>query len=448
MLFYDHSTNNIATELTKGLEKSESAFSNLFKLVYDLQPPFNTPAYTSLSKSLLSNLLGGIGYFYGDSQADRSDLPDYREKDLNFWEKVKEARVKAEPEIMAARELFSAVPSRSFFPRGFLWDEGFHLLIVLGWDLDLAMDIVQSWLSLMDESGWIAREQILGSEARSGVPPQSRVQYPENANPPTMFMVVSAFVEIVAGNKTYAGHSSKYLDQPQLANTFLQSIYPLLRRHYTWFRTSQAGDLNTHARPGQADEGYRWRGRTPDHTLASGLDDYPRAQPPHPGELHVDAISWVGSMAKALIQISGFLGENEDQLLYTRQEEAVTRNIESLHWSEEHQVYCDATIDNNNHTLVCHKGYVSLSPFLVGLMEPTHKHLGAVLKLISDDTELWSPFGVRSLSKKDLYYGSSENYWRSPIWVNINYLILEQLLVSHRIQIIFNVCPYRLQVLY
>ena len=340
---------------------------------------------------------------------------------------------------MVARELFSAVPSRSSSPRGLLWNEGFHLLVVLEWDLDMAMDIVQSWLSLMDESGWIARQQILGSEARSGVPPLYRVQYPDIANPPTLFMAVSAFVEIVAGNKTYAGHSSKYLDQPQLANTFLQSIYPLLRRHYTWFRTSQAGDLNTYARTGQADGGYRWRGRTPNHTLASGLDDYPRPEPPHPGELHVDAISWVGSMAKVLIQVSGFLDESEDQLLYTRQEEAVKRSIESLHWSEEHQVYCDATIDNNNHTLVCHKGYVSISPFLVGLMEPTHKHLDAVLNLISDDTELCSPFGVRSLSKRDLYYGSSEKYWRGPIWVNINYLILEQLLVSDRIQIMFNV---------
>jgi mannosyl-oligosaccharide glucosidase len=41
------------------------------------------------------------------------------------------------------------------------------LLTVL--TVDDSLEIIGSWLSLMDDQGWIAREQILGDEARSKV---------------------------------------------------------------------------------------------------------------------------------------------------------------------------------------------------------------------------------------------------------------------------------------
>jgi mannosyl-oligosaccharide glucosidase len=58
--------------------------------------------------------------------------------------------------------LYSATPSRSQFPRGFLWDEGFHGLLLSQWDHGVALDVLKHWLSLLNRDGWIPREQILG----------------------------------------------------------------------------------------------------------------------------------------------------------------------------------------------------------------------------------------------------------------------------------------------
>lgn len=64
-------------------------------------------------------------------------------------------------------------------------DEGFHLLHIGAWDNDLwyadlltfstsihspcSLEILKDWIGLIDEDGWVAREQILGEEARSRV---------------------------------------------------------------------------------------------------------------------------------------------------------------------------------------------------------------------------------------------------------------------------------------
>jgi len=48
-------------------------------------------------------------------------------------------------------------------------DEGFHLLQIGAWDNALGLEILKDWVSLVDEEGWVGREQILGEEARSRV---------------------------------------------------------------------------------------------------------------------------------------------------------------------------------------------------------------------------------------------------------------------------------------
>jgi mannosyl-oligosaccharide glucosidase len=427
-------------DLTQQIESVTSGFSTRFASIFKPQTPFVKERYEEFSKSLFSNLIGGIGYFYGDSRVDRSYDAAYEEDNEGFWEDAAEARGRNQAELVGPSELFTSIPSRPFFPRGFLWDEGFHLLPVIDWDADLTLDIIKSWFKLMDEDGWIGREQILGSEARSKVPEEFQVQYPHYANPPTLFMVITSFLDKLDAQKTDSSNE-KLLNEKsyfmQVANReaalqYLRNLYPLIKRHYFWFRKTQAGDIKSYDREAfSTKEGYRWRGRTPQHILTSGLDDYPRAQPPHPGELHVDLISWMGMMTRAIKRIAVYLGEDDDAKEFAKFDEAIVRNIDDLHWSDKAKTYCDATIDEyEEHSLVCHKGYISLFPFLTGLVDKDSKRLGAILDLIEDEEELWSPYGLRSLSKNDEFYHTAEDYWRGPVWMPINYLAVSQLLVS------------------
>lgn len=431
-----------SADLEREIKETTESFGERFSSVFAPKAPFNADKFKKFGRSMFSNLIGGIGYFYGESVADRSYAPEYDEENEGFWEETAQARARNQQAMEGPYELFTSIPSRPFFPRGFLWDEGFHLLPIADWDTDLTLEIVKSWFNLMDEDGWIGREQILGAEARSKVPQEFQTQYPHYANPPTLFLVIDAFVEklrrtngsLPASRERFSQDESlatASLDNPEVGIEYLRHLYPLLQRQFNWFRKTQAGDIKSYDREAYSSkEAYRWRGRTTTHCLTSGLDDYPRPQPPHPGELHVDLMSWVGVMAKSLINIGDALGLAEDVDGYRKILTAIEHNLDDLHWSEEEGCYCDATIDEfEENKLVCHKGYISLFPFLTGLLKPDSPKLGKLLKLIGDEKELWSPYGLRSLSKADEAYGSAENYWRSPIWININYLAITQLYV-------------------
>ncbi|KYK61633.1 glucosidase I [Drechmeria coniospora] len=432
--------NITSKDVTREIKRTSESFGERFSSVFDFQAPFKAAKYQQFGKSMFSNLLGGVGYFHGDQVIDRSYAAEYEEEDENFWVDAAEARARGHQKAEGPFELFTSIPSRPFFPRGFLWDEGFHLMPIADWDMDLALEIVKSWYNTMDADGWIPREQILGDEARGKVPEEFQVQYPHYANPPTLFLVIEDFMErLRKSNGSGPAPKEKlsqdetlhsaHLDISELGEEYVRKLYPLLRRQYDWFRKTQSGDVKSYEREARsAKEVYRWRGRTETHCLTSGLDDYPRAQPPHPGELHVDLLSWVGLMTKSLMNIADSIGLTSDVAELAKNLEGIEGNLVDLHWSEKDGCFCDATIDEfEENKLVCHKGYISLFPFLVGLLRPDDAKVGRMLDLMGDENELWSGHGLRSLSRGDEFYGTGENYWRGPVWMPFNYMAVTQL---------------------
>lgn len=135
-------------------------------------------------------------------------------------------------------------------------------------------------------------------------------------------------VPLSAGTGPKTAVESQYLNSPELAFSFLKSIYEPLKRHYEWFRRTQRGQIKQYGRTARSrTEAYRWRGRTEQHVLTSGMDDYPRG-PPHAGELHLDLISWMAFFSRTMKDIATFIDEKEDAANFGAIEKAIIDNIE------------------------------------------------------------------------------------------------------------------------
>ncbi|KAJ1720256.1 Processing alpha glucosidase I, partial [Coemansia erecta] len=448
-------------DIDKMTSERRDEFDRRFEYTFGLESKGFSEEQIGMAQNALSSLIGGIGYFHGSGLVSKDPKPEYSQN-----------QAIPDPKLSQPYSLFATTPSRPFFPRGFLWDEGFHQLVLGQWDSGLSLDIIRSWIGTMDANGWIAREQILGEEARSKVPQEFQVQYPNFANPPTLLFAVEKIAEVYKSQslsrvadsfaqlegeddgrnlESAVGDEAKELDT---TDDVMAELAEYTARLLGYFQKSQIGSskaFQEHDGDSPAMRGYRWRGRTLDHTLTSGIDDYPRARPPSTSELHVDLFAWVTYMVSLNAKLPLPLSANSSSDGGCQDTERVSEMeaqledhlvaLDKLHWNSEKNMYCDVTVQMRDdydeleddddtayeRVFVCHKGYVSLFPMLLGLVPPESEKLGHILDMIESPDELWTDYGLRSLSKSDEYYGKDENYWRGPIWLNINYLVLSSL---------------------
>lgn len=387
------------------------AFKRRFTKTFGHVHPASRPA----CQFAISNLLGSISYFYGTSFV------------LNETE-IESTVVETPP-----FELFSDIPSRATFPRGFLWDSGFHNLIISEWDPKLSLEILESWANRIEHNGWAAREQVPGNEARRAVPVEYIIQNTKHANPPALLMTLLKLAK--------HARSTKNKKERNFIVHKLHHIVPQFEKNLKWLIRTQRGQIHPHFCRLMSDTipckrvlklpAFRWRGRSKYHNLNSGLDDYPRGSFANRFELHVDLACWVAYGAKTMLELyellevkGGWKQRRRFQKIYRR----VRFSLERLHWDEERKLYSDLTItEDGDMQYVPHKGYVNLFPLLFGFIDKNSTKFKSTLDLIEDPEHLWTDFGLRSLSRSDPYYMKGDKYWTGPIWININYLVLAAL---------------------
>lgn len=123
MVQYNDADLLVASILDEGISALTTAYSQRFESIFPYPSDFpagQKEVLTAFSKAITSNLVAGVGYFYGTSIVDQKfsyewDEDEDVEKGAEDEEGTKGAK------LTAPKALLTATPSRSFFPRGFYW---------------------------------------------------------------------------------------------------------------------------------------------------------------------------------------------------------------------------------------------------------------------------------------------------------------------------------------
>eukprot|EP00474_Spongospora_subterranea_P009137 CRZ09595.1 hypothetical protein [Spongospora subterranea] len=390
------------------IEEKRNEFKIKMEQCFNLTAKGFSESDRRVAQSALSDLIGSIGYFHGRS--------------------IQSDPITGNSLLAEEASLIAVAPSRSFFPRGFLWDEGFQQLLLSRYDFDQSLEILESWIDLIQNSGWLPREQILGEEARARVPHKFQTQDPRVANPPTLLIAIQQLIRLSSGRDMQMSSvdSPDNLKQvrpvPNSAlASFLERIYPKLLLLTSWFLRTQKGHQL---------KSFRWQGCTPGHCLASGFDDIPRPNVVlH--QAHVDLHSWVIYLLDTMTMIAEIVGDDSNSQKLEQMSSELKKAMDHIHWDPIRKIYADVyqpnSTDSDVYTFSDHIGYHTLIPFCLGQIPSTSPKLQSILQILADPEIFWTNYGITSLSMKDDLFGKDENYWRGPIWININYMIVSSL---------------------
>ncbi len=271
------------------------------------------------------------------------------------------------------------VPDKWEFPWLAGWDTGFQAVAAIHADPDLA----KQQLRLILGDGW---------------------QTATGHVPCTEWSLITECPPVFA----WAAHQ---IYQATGDKDFLAEIYPRLEQHYAyWTKAIQVRKSNLYA------GGFM------------GMDNIPRGAD---GSPQADASAWMAWFARDMAELADVLGQPDRAEYYRAQVNTIGQAINDKLWDPASKFYYDCA-DKDCTSLLKVKSLAGLIPLIAGVVPPDR--LEEVMAHLTSDTEFWSRYGVRSLSADEAIYepgysqsGFKNSNWRGPIWLPINYLLVQAL---------------------
>lgn len=160
--------------------------------------------------------------------------------------------------------------------------------------------------------------------------------------------------------------------------------------------------------------------------VESGVDNNP-AVSDTPAEVTegVDLQCYLFREYRALALLAEKLGKPADAADYRRKAEDLKQRVQQKMWSEADGMFLN--IDSRTGQFVRVKTWTNFVPLWASMA--TREQADRTIKEhLLDPAEFWAPNGVRTLAPDEPLYNPNSGYWRGPVWVISNYLMMHGLL--------------------
>jgi putative isomerase len=138
----------------------------------------------------------------------------------------------------------------------------------------------------------------------------------------------------------------------------------------------------------------------------------------------VDLQSYIYREYLALAFLARRLDEPDDAKVYEQKAAALKNLVQRRMWSETDGSYWN--INSRTGQFVKIKTWTNFIPLWAGIASQAQaKRMVATLL---DPAQFSSPYGVRTLSKGEKLYDPRGGYWRGPVWILSNYLMMHGLM--------------------
>lgn len=160
--------------------------------------------------------------------------------------------------------------------------------------------------------------------------------------------------------------------------------------------------------------------------VESGVDNNPAvSDSPANTTEGVDLQCYIYREYRAMALIAGKLGKPRDADEYRKKAAALKRLIQERMWSESAGMFLN--IDSRTGKFVRIKTWTNFVPLWAKIATQAQANK-TIREHLLNPKEFWARYGVRTVAADEPLYNPRSGYWRGPVWVISNYLLMHGLM--------------------